>query len=134
VKTWLHTTLYREFLALRRRALRFGPPPTDESPSAEEELQVDPEVVDKLDGAAVVDALMDIDELYRAPLVLFYLEDLSYQEISEALDIPPGTVMSRLSRGKNALRRRLADTGFRQESKRSATIVPLDLRKTAFNE
>jgi RNA polymerase sigma-70 factor (ECF subfamily) len=105
VKTWLHTTLYREFLGQRRRTSRFVEPSDEETPTAEP--TVDPVAIDRLDASAVVEALWDIDELYRAPIVLFYLEDLSYQEIAEALDIPPGTVMSRLSRGKEHLRRRL---------------------------
>jgi RNA polymerase sigma-70 factor (ECF subfamily) len=43
-------------------------------------------------------------------LALHYVEDLSYREISEALDIPIGTVMSRLSRAKDAIRRLLSLT------------------------
>ncbi len=45
---------------------------------------------------------------YRAPLVLFELEEWSYDEISRALDIPSGTVKSRISRAKDLLRRHLA--------------------------
>lgn len=55
-----------------------------------------------------MDALQGLEEKVRAPLVRFHLEDASYQEIATALQIPIGTVMSRLSRGKLELRRRLA--------------------------
>jgi RNA polymerase sigma-70 factor (ECF subfamily) len=51
-----------------------------------------------------------IDELpdeFRVPLLMFYFEDSSYRDIAEQLDLPPGTVMSRLSRAKSHLRRKL---------------------------
>ena len=56
-------------------------------------------------------ALQSVDEVFRAPLTLFYLEDLSYLEIAEALAVPIGTVMSRLSRGRDKLRRLIAEPG-----------------------
>jgi RNA polymerase sigma-70 factor (ECF subfamily) len=58
----------------------------------------------KCDSATVLHALQEIDEVFRAPLTLFYLEDLSYLEIAAILEVPIGTVMSRLSRGKAQLR------------------------------
>jgi RNA polymerase sigma-70 factor (ECF subfamily) len=64
--------------------------------------------VRQLDGALVLEALGAVAEAFRAPLTLFYLEDLSYQEIAETLGVPVGTVMSRLSRGKDQLRAALA--------------------------
>lgn len=107
-KSWLFTTLYREFLRARRRGLRGSSledlPPAQQEP-ADEAGQTD---FERLDGEAVMAALQAVEELFRAPLALFYLEDLSYLEIAEALDLPVGTVMSRLSRGKAHLRARLA--------------------------
>lgn len=114
VKSWLFTTLHREFLGSRRRETRF---PHHEMESVESELPViSPASVNELDAAAVLEALGRVDEVYRAPLMLFFLEDHSYREIAEVLGIPVGTVMSRLSRGKAQLkgflsdRRRAADT------------------------
>lgn len=52
-------------------------------------------------------SLKRMEEHHRLPLVLFYFEDLSYREISDALDIPIGTVMSRLARAKQILHSRL---------------------------
>ena len=52
-------------------------------------------------------ALDELPEEFRLPLVLYYLEHMEYRQIAEALEIPIGTVMSRLSRGKTHLRRRL---------------------------
>ncbi|MFY1067007.1 sigma factor-like helix-turn-helix DNA-binding protein [Enterococcus sp. AD013-P3] len=44
-----------------------------------------------------------IADIYKIPLVLFYYNDLSLNEISEILEIPVGTVKSRLSRGRSLL-------------------------------
>lgn len=123
-KAWLFTTLYREFLRGRRRNDRMSA--LDTVPAAEiEEASLEPEAVESMDAAVVVTALQEVDEVFRAPLTLFYLQDLSYQEIAETLDVPIGTVMSRLSRGKAQLRTLLA-------SKRgSSGVIPFpNLKKS----
>ncbi len=102
-KSWLFTTLYREFLRGRRRDARSTS--IEDLPPAEKELAAeDVDRVSKIDATLVMTALQTVDETFRAPLTLFYLEDMSYQEIADALDVPIGTVMSRLSRGKSQLR------------------------------
>jgi len=53
-------------------------------------------------------ALNAIPEGFRTPLILFYFEEFSYRDIAEHMDLPIGTVMSRLSRAKAHLRHRLA--------------------------
>lgn len=52
-------------------------------------------------------ALNALPEEFRTVLVLYYFEDLNYPQIAAELDLPIGTVMSRLSRGKQHLRQRL---------------------------
>ena len=103
-KSWLFTTLYREFLNRRRHEVRF--PHIELDDASDDDMSILPNV-NALDGAAVVEALRELDEPFRAVLTLFYLEQFSYQEIADVLEIPIGTVMSRLSRGKAQLRRRL---------------------------
>lgn len=101
VKSWLFTILHREFLQIRKRAARF---PHFELREGNEELPtVLPEVVNTLDAARVIEVLRQVDEPYRAALNLFYLEDYSYHEIAEILEVPLGTVRSRIFRGKAQL-------------------------------
>ncbi len=106
-KTWLFTTLYREFLRGRRRHARVS---ALEDLSPAEQYPTD-EPIDlglKFDASLVVGALRQVDDGYRAALTLFYLEDMTYQQIADLLEVPIGTVMSRLSRGKAQLKTVLA--------------------------
>ena len=109
-KTWLFTTLYREFLRGRRRDAR-STSLEDLPPGGSELAAEEVDRVARLDAGVVLAALQEVDEIFRAPLTLFYLEELSYAEIAAALEVPIGTVMSRLSRGKAQLRAVLAKTG-----------------------
>lgn len=125
-KSWLFTTLYREFLRARRRGERATS--IEDLPPGEKEIAAeDVDRVARLDGATVMAALQEVDEVFRAPLSLFYLQELSYQEIAEALGVPIGTVMSRLSRGKAQLRAALA----REEHGARSKVVPFGAAKGA---
>jgi RNA polymerase sigma-70 factor (ECF subfamily) len=108
VKTWLFTTLYREFLESRRRQTRF--PHFELSQVAAELPTVTPTVVNQLDAPLVIQALTQVEEIYQAPLAMFYLEDCSYKDIADILGVPIGTVKSRMSRGIAQLQRCLAVT------------------------
>ncbi len=55
----------------------------------------------------VQEALSHLPMEQRQILLLYFFEDLSYKQIAEALNVPIGTVMSRLSRAKHAMRERL---------------------------
>jgi RNA polymerase sigma-70 factor (ECF subfamily) len=107
VKTWLFTSLYREFLGRKRQQDRFvDAESTAEAISAQ---AVPASIMNQLDGDIVQHALLGLEEVYRAPLTLFYLQQHSYKEIAETLDVPIGTVMSRISRGKEHLRKALTE-------------------------
>lgn len=105
IKSWLYTTLYREFLLLRRRekdTVEF-----DESMLPDQPAEVAAQE-QSVDGRTAVELLHTMDEPHRSVLSLFYVEDLSYREIADILGVPAGTVMSRLSRAKDALRQLLS--------------------------
>ncbi len=105
VRAWLYTTLYREFLRLRRRERKtvefeeYHLPSEIHEPSSQEI---------NADGSTALEILGTMDEPHRSVLSLFYVEDLSYREIAGILNIPAGTVMSRLSRAKDVLRSKIA--------------------------
>ena len=78
-----------------------------------------------LDGAAAVADRLDVDAAlvrlpadFRAPVVLRDLCQLSYEEIAEVLEIPPGTVRSRIARGRAALADLLGPAGNRERPPR----------------
>lgn len=105
VKSWLFTTLHREFLGRRRKVTRF---PQLGLEQAEAELpEVDPPRDDQIDAQAAVAALGQLDAPFRAAVALFYLEDYTHPEIASILEVPVGTVKSRISRGVAQLQKLL---------------------------
>jgi len=102
VKSWLFTTLHRTFLESRRRETRF---PQVEISEAEAELpSVEPDQVSHLEARNVLELLSRVDEQFQAAVALFYLEDYSYNEIAAILEVPLGTVKSRIARGLRQLK------------------------------
>ena len=103
IKSWLFSVVHREFIdqyrkRKRRRStsLELVPEPQSSFASNHNERQ--------LDSQSLLSALETMEDKYRLPLTLFYLEQFSYKEIAKFLHIPIGTVMSRLRRGKDVLR------------------------------
>jgi RNA polymerase sigma-70 factor (ECF subfamily) len=117
-KSWLFTVLYREFLDSRRLRQR------EVLGDAEGVLDLQPERSNSaetaIDSGAAIKALWELDETFRAPITLFYLENHSYREIAEILDLPIGTVMSRIARAKEQLRVKLQNRATTQ-----GKVVPI---------
>jgi len=108
-KSWLFTTLYRLFTGGRRRLVRF---PQHELEAVETELpEVLPQPPMHFDAGTVLNCLARLDEIFRAPVALFYLEDYSYAEIADVLRVPLGTVKSRIARGIAALQSMMIECG-----------------------
>ena len=66
-------------------------------------------LVEQLSQGPILDALADLPPNFKEVVVLVDLGDFTYQEAADILDIPIGTVMSRLHRGRRALKRAIAD-------------------------
>lgn len=98
-KTWLTRILINECTTILRRRTRLAP--------------YEPELAEAIPAPAAEDhsdlyaALAALDEKYRLPVVLFYLEGFRTREIAELLRVPEGTVKSRLKTARELLRRDL---------------------------
>jgi RNA polymerase sigma-70 factor (ECF subfamily) len=66
-----------------------------------------PDELPAIDNEQLQRALDELPELFRTPVILFYFEEFSYRDIAEQMDLPIGTVMSRLARAKATLRQKL---------------------------
>jgi RNA polymerase sigma factor (sigma-70 family) len=105
IKFWLFTTLRREFLKTVRSRTCYRE--VEFNPDCHGGAGPDTNSLRGLDTEAVLEALARLSETYRRVLQLFYLGELSYKEIASALEMPIGTVMSRLARGRDELRARM---------------------------
>ncbi|MCI0632759.1 MAG: sigma-70 family RNA polymerase sigma factor [Actinobacteria bacterium] len=74
------------------------------------EPSAEAEVLERIPDEDVQRALEELPEVFRMAVLLADVEGFSYKEIAEILDIPIGTVMSRLHRGRKALQRALWET------------------------
>jgi RNA polymerase sigma-70 factor, ECF subfamily len=74
-----------------------------------EEVLEQEQVVERLSQDTVVDALSGIPPQFREVVVLVDIGDFSYADAAQILDVPIGTVMSRLHRGRRALKQKMAE-------------------------
>lgn len=112
-KAWIIRILTNLYINKYRRRKRQGPVSSlddDESsfePVAPAESEPDHQMLDNMLGHEVEEALAQVPEIFRVAVILSDLEGLSYDEVAEAMDIPVGTVRSRIARGRSALRQAL---------------------------
>jgi RNA polymerase sigma-70 factor (ECF subfamily) len=110
-RAWMYRILRNAFLTSRTGlSVKMTDPLEPDEAAALEAASDTPEsaLLAREDQQAVQDALERLPVPFREVILLCDMEDMSYQEIAEALGIPAGTVMSRLSRARKSLREMLA--------------------------
>ena len=120
LKAWLYRILTNTYINKYRKAQR-RPSEVElgelqdlylykrlgEVSGASQSAEVD--MLDEFVDTDVIEALESLPETFRMPVLLADVDGFSYKEIAEMLDIPIGTVMSRLHRGRKALQKKLWD-------------------------
>ncbi len=112
-RAWIFRILRNTFLTSRTglQASRTVPLESDEEDPAVAVTVETPEsiLIERDSQGRVQAAIEGLPVIFREALLLCDVEDMSYQEIAETLSIPIGTVMSRLSRARRALRQALGE-------------------------
>lgn len=108
LRNWLYRIAVNTTIDTLRREKRILPDDVDELPLADTEFGPETAYIHAERTAAVHKAIAALPDASRAVLILREYEDLSYREIAETLDIPLGTVMSRLSYARKLLKEELA--------------------------
>jgi RNA polymerase sigma-70 factor (ECF subfamily) len=101
-KSWLFTIARNAYLKELRGPTCLPSDALDELPGPGQETDDS-----EFDQEQLQNVLNDLPEEFRSPVVLFYFEEFSYKEIAELMEVPVGTIMSRLARAKTILRQRL---------------------------
>jgi RNA polymerase sigma-70 factor, ECF subfamily len=103
-RPWLFSILRNAYLHRARSDRQERRVPLDEVGDLAEPL---PEALPAVDPERLQVVLNELPEVFRTPIILYYFEDFSYRDIADQMDLPIGTVMSRLARAKAHLRARL---------------------------
>jgi len=104
-KSWLFSILRNAYLHRLRADKHQHFVPVE---SLSDVAEPPPDPVPPVEPERLQEALNELPEVFRTPIILYYFEDFSYRDIAEQMDLPIGTVMSRLARAKAHLRCRLS--------------------------
>ena len=110
-KPWLYSILRNAYLHRARSERQHRVLPLE---SVAELNELPPDPFPEIEPEKLQAALNDLPEGFRTPLLLFYFQEFSYRDIAAQMDLPIGTVMSRLARAKAFLRERLAPAEARR--------------------
>jgi len=111
--TWLHRILYNLCMTrvARRKERMASLDSLEENPAGMLHEDKGPSIQEMVEENELVALLSDeinrLPETLKAPLLLFYVDELKYEEVAEVMNIPMGTVKTYLHRGRNLLRQRM---------------------------
>ncbi len=106
-RSWLYAILRNCFLKGQRK---WRPIPAEDVRLDVDRIPVEVPPEQPIDVEQLRGAIQELPESDRVVLAMFYYEDCRYREIAEQLDVPIGTVMSRLARAKSRLRKKLFES------------------------
>ncbi len=116
LRSWLIRILRNEWLGSRRGSVQVDSL-EDEGINEPAGDDVQSRVEANFDRESIAQAIDSLPEEYRLAVQLVDVEEMSYEEASRAMDIPVGTVRSRLFRGRERIRQKLSHTLFAGESR-----------------
>ena len=137
IRAWLLTILRNLFIngyRAKSRAPRSVSLDSLENPDPIVPIEPSPErqVFSRMENEALTRAVANLPEEYRVVLILSDIRGMTYQEISERLSIPVGTVRSRLSRARYRVRRSLF--AWRPDAQGTTKMVPKTTSRTAVSQ
>ena len=100
-KSWLFSILRNAYLRRRRDDKHQHFVPVE---FLNDVAETPPDPLPPVEPEQLQQALNELPEVFRTPIILYYFEDFSYRDIAEQMELPIGTVMSRLARAKAHLR------------------------------
>ena len=96
--SWIYRIVHNEAINSVKKYTREVPLFTERELQSDEHIESEYITKERIQGASW--CLSQMPDLYSQPLILFYLEELSYEEVSDVLRIPMGTVATRINRAK----------------------------------
>ena len=113
-KSWLFAVLRNTYLKKQRQEGKFLKSEYEDGTdyirlleNAAEHIDLASAYEQKIESEQIQELIDELPEKQKTPLLLYYMSGMSYQEISDMLEVPMGTVMSRLSRGKQILKKKV---------------------------
>ena len=124
-RAWLYKILFNKFDHYRRRKYTRAKYVQEADELIIEQSTYTPPIPEHLTDSEVIDALNTLPDHYRSVVLLADVQEFDYKEVAAILNIPIGTVMSRLSRARTKLKKLLAKAavGYGIRSAQTAAFV-----------